>query len=80
MIGVHSGAALWHNSLMSIVEIENAIKKLPPDKMKELMDWFVSYHTEIWDKQIAKDLDTGRFDSILEEVDSEIDSGTAEPL
>jgi hypothetical protein len=57
---------------MSIAEIEDAIKELPPDKVKELMEWFVSYHAEIWDKQIADDLDGGRFDSIQEELDSEI--------
>jgi hypothetical protein len=65
---------------MSIAEIEDAIKELPPDKVKELMEWFVSYHSEIWDKQIAEDLDGGRFNSILEEVDSEIDSGIGRPL
>ncbi len=65
---------------MSIVEIENAIKNLPPEKVNELMDWFVSYHAEIWDKQIAGDLGNGRLDSILSEVDAEIDSGVGRPL
>jgi hypothetical protein len=65
---------------MSIVEIENAIKNLPPEKVNELMDWFVKYHAEIWDDEIAKDLDTGRFDSILAEVESDISSGVAKPL
>jgi len=55
---------------MSIVEIENAIKDLSPEKVNELMEWFVSYYSEIWDKQIHEDLEMGRLDSILEEVDS----------
>jgi len=57
---------------MSIVEIENAIKELPPEKVNELMDRFVKYHSEIWDKEIAEDLRAGRLDSVLAEVDSEI--------
>ena len=65
---------------MSIVEIENAIKNLPPEKVNELMDWFLKYHAEVWDEQIATDLEAGRFDSILSEIDSEIDSGAAKPL
>jgi len=65
---------------MGIVEIENAIKKLPPEKINELMDWFVKYHSEIWDEKIASDLEEGRLDSLLEEVDSEISSGAAKPL
>ena len=60
---------------MSNVEIENAIKDLPPEKVTELMEWFVSYYSEIWDKRILEDLETGRFDSILEEVGAEGASG-----
>lgn len=65
---------------MSIVEIENAIKELSAEKVNELMDWFVKYHSEIWDDQIARDLEDGRLDSILAEADSEIASGSAKPL
>jgi hypothetical protein len=65
---------------MSIVEIENAIKNLPPEKVNELMDWFVKYHAEIWDDEIASDLKDGRLDSILAEVESDINSGVAKPL
>jgi hypothetical protein len=65
---------------MGIVEIENAIKELPPEKMNELMDWFVKYHSEIWDDKIANDLEDGRLDSVLEKVESEIGSGAAKPI
>ncbi len=65
---------------MSILEIEDAIKNLPPDKLSELMKWFVTYHAEVWDQQIAEDLDSGRLDSVLAEVDSEIASDTGKPL
>ena len=60
---------------MSITEIENAIKQLPPEKVNELMDWFTAYHTELLDQQIAEDLEEGRFDSLLEEIDAEIGTG-----
>ena len=65
---------------VSIVEIENAIKNLPPEKVNELMEWFVKYHAEIWDEQIADDLETGRLDPVLACVDSEIAAGKAKPL
>ena len=65
---------------MSIIEIENAIKELPPEKVNELMEWFVKYHSEIWDKQIAEDLDTGRLDTKIAEANSDIASGNAKPL
>ena len=65
---------------MSIIEIENAIKKLPPEKVNELMDWFAEYHSETWERQIAEDLEAGRLDSILDEVEAEIGAGLAKPL
>jgi len=68
------------NQGMSIIEIENAIKQLPPEKVNELMDWFTAYHAELWDKQIAEDLENGRFDSLLGEIDAEIEAGLAKPL
>jgi hypothetical protein len=65
---------------MSIVEIETAIKKLPVEKVDELFDWLGKYHAEIWEKRIADDLDAGRLDSLLAEVDVEIEAGLAQPL
>ncbi len=65
---------------MSIVEIETEIKKLPAEKVSELVDWLGKYHAEIWEKRIAADLDAGRLDSVLAEIDVEIEAGLAQPL
>jgi hypothetical protein len=65
---------------MSIVEIETEIKKLPVEEVDKLFDWLGAYHAEIWEKRIADDLDAGRLDSLLAEVDVEIEAGLAKPL
>jgi hypothetical protein len=65
---------------MSIVEIETAIKKLPVEKVDELFEWLGKYHSEIWEKRIADDLDAGRLDSLLAEIDVQIEAGLAKPL
>ena len=65
---------------MGISEIENAIKNLPPDKVNELMDWFLNYHAEIWEAKIESDLENGRLDSVLEDVNTEISSGLSKPV
>lgn len=65
---------------MSILEIEDAIRQLPPEKVNELMQWFVKYHAEVWDKEIADDLNSGRLDRLIAEVETEIASDQAEPL
>lgn len=65
---------------MSIIEIETAISKLPADQVSELMTWLERYHARLWDKQIADDLESGRLDSLLAEVEMEYEAGLAKPL
>ncbi len=65
---------------MSITEIEAAITQLPAAEVYKLMSWLEEYHARIWDKQIADDLDAGRLDGILQEVEEEIEAGLAKPL
>lgn len=65
---------------MSIAEIENEIRKLPFDKVDELMAWFSDYHAQLWDRQIESDLESGRLNGLLAEVDAEIEAGLAKPL
>ena len=65
---------------MSILEIEAAIVQLPADQVDALMTWLERYRGELWDKQIANDLESGRLDDLLSEVDKEYEAGLAKPL
>lgn len=65
---------------MSITEIEAEIAKLPPEELNQLMSWLERHYARIWDEQIAYDLDAGRLDSVLAEVDKEYEAGLAKPL
>ncbi|HTE19396.1 MAG TPA: hypothetical protein VK689_13560 [Armatimonadota bacterium] len=65
---------------MSINEIEAAITQLPAREVAELMSWLAEYHACLWDKQLEADLETGRLDAVLAEVDQEYQSGLAQPL
>lgn len=65
---------------MSVAEIERAIEELPASEVAKLMEWFESYYHQLWDKQIEADLESGRLDSLLSEVDEEIEAGLAKPL
>ena len=56
---------------MSVKEIETAITKLPAREVGELTAWLVEYHHQIWDNQIEDDLDAGRLDALLAEVNRE---------
>jgi hypothetical protein len=65
---------------MSIAEIESAISQLPAREFAELMAWLQEYRERVWDKQIEDDLEAGRLDKLLAEVEKEHGKGLAKPL
>jgi hypothetical protein len=65
---------------MSILEIEAAITELSPDQMKELMTWMEEHYSALWDQQIAHDLEAGRLNALLSEVENEYEAGLSRPL
>ena len=65
---------------MSVKEIEAAITKLPGKQVGELTAWLVEYHHQLWDKQIEDDLEAGRLDAVLDEVEKDYQAGQAKPL
>ena len=65
---------------MSVSEIETAIAQLPPCEAWNLGVWFADYQAKLWDAQIEDDLEAGRLDALLAEVDAEYEAGLAKPL
>jgi len=65
---------------MDIKEIEAAIAELPKKDVVELLRWLEEYHAQVWDAQIEQDLESGRLDSVLAEVDAEYEAGMTQPL
>jgi hypothetical protein len=65
---------------MSVAELESAIAQLPANEFAELLAWFENYRERVWDKQIEDDLDAGRLNRLLAEVDEEHRAGLARPL
>ena len=48
--------------------------------MTELVAWLRHHYAQVWDMQIAEDLESGRLDAVLSEVDKEYEAGLARPL
>jgi len=65
---------------MSIQEIEAAIMRLPANDLARLTAWLDAYNAAAWDKQIEADLEAGRLDTLLDEVDREVAAGAARPM
>jgi hypothetical protein len=62
---------------VSIKEIEAAILQLPNNQLSELMEWLIDYRAKSWDEEIEKDLEDGRLDNFLDEIDAEYNAGLA---
>ena len=65
---------------MSVTEIQAAITELTGDDLADLMSWLEAYQAKLWDKQIDEDLQAGRLDAVLAEVDEEYEAGLGRPL
>lgn len=64
---------------MRFTDIVKAIIFFEREKVRELIEWSKDYYNRHWDRQIEGDLVSGKLDSILAEVDAEIDFGSAKP-
>jgi len=54
--------------------------ELTGDDLADLMSWLEAYQAKLWDKQIDEDLQAGRLDAVLAEVDEEYEAGLGRPL
>ena len=65
---------------MSVNEIQTAIVELPKDELANLRDWIEEYRSDAWDRQIAQDVEAGRFDALRQRVSEQRQAGLCRPL
>ncbi len=65
---------------MSVKDIEWAITQLPRPELAEFTAWFEEFLAQEWDKQIEQDVQAGRLDALLQQVEREHESGQSQPL
>jgi hypothetical protein len=54
---------------MGIREIEEAIVELPAKDVEKLAHWIEDYRARMWNQQIKEDLEAGRLDALLVEIE-----------
>ncbi len=55
--------------MSTVVEIEEAIKRLREPQLGELRQWFDEYVADLWDAQIEADAKAGKLDFLLTEAE-----------
>ena len=66
--------------MTKVEAIKNAIKRLSAPELEQLLEWFVQYDADAWDKQIQADAAAGRLDALAEEALDEYKATRAKPL
>jgi len=54
--------------------------RLPRTELIKLVTWLEEYYATVWDQQTECDLEAGRLDALLAELDEEYSAGLAQPL
>ena len=65
---------------MSIQELEQAIRQLPPEEFARLARWIDQYRADKWDRQIEADIHAGRLDDAGRRADADFEAGRCSPL
>jgi len=54
--------------MRKVEKLENEVQQLNPDELAAFRDWFRRYDSDEWDKEIERDVSTGRLDKLAEEA------------
>ena len=65
---------------MSVQELEKAITKLPESELAEFSRWFEDFQQQAWDRQIARDVKAGRFETLITRARERFAAGQSRPL
>ena len=66
--------------MMSIQEIEAAVKSLSADELSVFRAWFAQFDADAWDRQFAEDVNASRLDLPAEEALQDLREGRCEDL
>lgn len=66
--------------MSSVEEIERAVSELPADELRRFREWFAAFEEDLWDRQIERDVSSGRLDALVDEARTEHRSGRTRPL
>lgn len=75
-----AGHVIYESIAMTLEEIKQAIEKLPTEEFFELARGLAARYPELWQKQVARDAESGKFDAVFAEIDEELKCGKVRPL
>jgi hypothetical protein len=65
---------------MSLKELETAVTRLPHDELTAFAQWFEEYLSDVWDRRIEADIQSGRLDDAGQRADVDFEAGRCKAL
>jgi hypothetical protein len=69
-----------YRAIMSVGEIEAAVKKLPEQDLKRFREWFTEFDSQLWDRQFESDVKAGKLDRFAKEALDDLAQGRCRDL
>jgi hypothetical protein len=66
--------------MSTLEEIKQAIEKLPRGVFFELARRLSARYPELWQEQVVRDAEDGKFNAVFAEIDEELKRGEVRPL
>jgi hypothetical protein len=66
--------------MSTVQEIEDVIRKLPPEDLAALRAWFAEFDAAAWDRQFEQDVAEGRLDALADEALRDLREGRCTDL
>ncbi len=66
--------------MSTLEEIKQAIEKLPREEFFELARRLSVRYSELWQEQVVRDAEDGKFNAVFAEIDEELKRGEVRPL
>ena len=66
--------------MSELEKLEERIRHLSADELKEFREWFAEFDARVWDEQIEADAKAGKLDKLVSEALSEHKSGRRREL
>lgn len=66
--------------MSELEEIEQRIRKLPPDELARFRAWFAEFDHALWDRQIEADSKASKLDKLVAEALSDYRAGKAREI
>ncbi len=60
---------------MSMTEIQQAVTHLSKADYLQFQAWLTEYDNQLWDKEIAQDLENGHLDTLINQTLDQIERG-----